>query len=341
LIDAIQSAVERGAQLTGQLLAFSRHQQLQPVTRSVQRAILGIEDLIRRAVSEAVTVEISADSELWPSRLDPARFESALLNLAVNARDAMAEGGRLVIAARNVRIGEFEATRLDIVPGDYLRINVTDTGAGMVADVLRRAFEPFFTTKDIGKGTGLGLAQVYGFVRQSGGTATIDSALGNGTTVALYLPRAEVGLIEEQPSTIPGEATDGRGKTILVVEDQPELLRVIGIFLDGLDYRILTAADVVAARKLLEAEEKIDVMLTDAVMPNGVSGLDLARHARRLRQDLKIVMMSGYVRESEAGALEDLVFLEKPFQRAKLAETISAALNGGGDDHQGPKPTGL
>ena len=139
--------------------------------------------------------------------------------------------------------------------------------------------------------------------------------------------------MEEQSSTTPREAVGGRGKTILVVEDQPELLRLIGMFLDGLDYRILTASDGVAARKLLETDEKIDVMLTDAVMPNGVSGLDLARYARRLRQDLKIVMMSGYVRESRAealDALEDLVFLEKPFQRAKLAETISAALNGGG-----------
>jgi PAS domain S-box-containing protein len=333
LIDAMQSAAERGAQLTSQLLAFSRHQQLQPIALSVQRSILGIEDLMRRAVSEAVTVEISSDSELWLARLDPARFESALLNLAVNARDAMVEGGRLVIAARNVTVGEFEAARLNIVPGDYVCVNVTDNGAGMVPDVLRRAFEPFFTTKDVGKGTGLGLAQVYGFARQSGGTATIDSTLGNGTTVVLYLPRADVRLIEEQPSTIPREVADGRGKTILVVDDQPEVLRVIGMFLDGLDYRILTAADGVVAGKLLETEERIDVLLTDAVLPNGVSGLELARYARRLRQDLKIVMMSGYVRESGADALdtfEDLVFLEKPFRRAKLAETISAALNGGG-----------
>jgi CheY-like chemotaxis protein len=269
----------------------------------VQQSLHEIKDLVRHAVSEAVTVEMSADPELWQSRVDPARFEAAILNLAVNARDAMAGGGRLVI------------------------------GAGMVADVLRRAFEPFFTTKDIGKGTGLGLAQVYGFARQSGGTATIDSALGNGTTVALYLPRADLGLIEEQPSTIRRETANGRGKTILVVEDRPELLQLIGMFLDGLDYRILTAADGVAARKLLETDEKVDLLLTDAVMPNGVSGLELARCARRLRQDLKIVMMSGYVRESGAealDALEDLVFLEKPFRRAKLAETISAALNGGG-----------
>jgi len=193
-------------------------------------------------------------------------------------------------------------------------------------------FEPFFTTKDIGKGTGLGLAQVYGFAKQSGGTATIDSTVGIGTTVALYLPRADAGGTEEQPLAREREPVGGHGKTILVVEDQPELLRLIGMFLDGLDYRILTAADGVAARKLLETDEKVDLLLTDAVMPNGVSGLDLARHARRLRQDLKIVMMSGYVRDpaSRADALPNMVFLEKPFRRAKLAETISVALYGSG-----------
>ena len=332
LIDAMQSAAEHGAQLTSQLLAFSRHQQLQPVTVSVQRTLLGVEDLVRGAVSEAVTVEISADPAAWPSRLDPARFESAILNLAVNARDAMAEGGRLAITSRNVTVGDFEAARLDVAPGDYVRVAVTDSGAGMAADVLRRAFEPFFTTKDIGKGTGLGLAQVYGFAKQSGGTATIDSTVGIGTTVALYLPRADTGGTEEQPLAREREPVGGHGKTILVVEDQPELLRLIGMFLDGLDYRILTAADGVAARKLLETDEKVDLLLTDAVMPNGVSGLDLARHARRLRQDLKIVMMSGYVRDpaSRADALPNMVFLEKPFRRAKLAETISVALYGSG-----------
>lgn len=181
------------------MLAFARRQQLQPVALSVQESICNIADLVRRAVGEAVTVEISADPELWPSRVDPARFESAILNLAVNARDAMPEGGHLAIASSNVTIAEAQASRLDLAPGDYVRITVTDTGAGMAAEVQRRAFEPFFTTKDIGKGTGLGLAQIYGFVKQSGGTATIDSAVGKGTTVSLYLPRADAETLEGQP----------------------------------------------------------------------------------------------------------------------------------------------
>ena len=194
-----------------------------------------------------------------------------------------------------------------LASGDYVRISVTDTGVDMTRDVQRRGFEPFFTTKDVGKGTGLGLAQIYGFAKQSGGTATIESALGKGTTVALYLPR-----VDRE-----------------IVEDQPDVLEVIEVFLEGLDYRILTAADGVAARKLLESNEPIDLLLTDAVMPNGVSGMDLAHEARRLRQDLKIVMMSGYLRDphSRADALPDLVFLEKPFRQTELAHAITGALS--------------
>jgi len=296
----------------------------------VQRAILNVGELVRRAVGEAVTVATSADPELWPSRLDPARFESAILNLAVNARDAMPEGGRLVIESHNVTVTAAEATRLDLAPSDYVRVDVTDSGVGMAPEVLRRAFEPFFTTKDVGKGTGLGLAQIYGFVKQSGGTATIESTPGEGTTVSLYLPRAETEIIEEQPSAIAREAARGNGKTILVVEDQPDVLEVIEMFLDGLDYRILTATDGVAARKLLESDEAIHLLLTDVVMPNGVSGLDLARDARRLRQDLKIILVSGYLRDidNRSGGLKGLTFLEKPFRQTELADTIAAVLGG-------------
>jgi CheY-like chemotaxis protein len=240
----------------------------------------------------------------------------------------MPEGGRLSISSNNVTIAEPEARRLDLSPGDYVRVSVTDTGAGMAPEVRRRAFEPFFTTKDVGKGTGLGLAQIYGFVKQSGGTATIDSVLGQGTTVSLYVPRAGSVITEEQLAATDGPALRGQGKTILVVEDQPDVLGVIEMFLEGLDYRILTAADGVAARKLLENGEAIDLLLTDVVLPNGVSGLDLARDARRLQQDLKIVMMSGYVRdpESPAGALPDVAFLGKPFRQAELANAIAEAL---------------
>ena len=214
-------------------------------------------------------MEISVDDELWPSQLDPARFESAIINLAVNARDAMLKGGRLAIVSHNVTVAAAEAKSLDLAPGDYVRISVADTGAGMMPEVQRRAFEPFFTTKDVGKGTGLGLAQIYGFAKQSGGTATIDSTPGKGTTVALYLPRADAEVVEKEPRSTEPAVAPGHGKTILVVEDQPEVLEVIEVFLDDLDYRILTAEDGFAARRLLESDEPIDLLASTAWISRG------------------------------------------------------------------------
>ncbi|HJU16406.1 MAG TPA: PAS domain-containing protein [Stellaceae bacterium] len=328
---ATQRAAERGAQLTGQLLAFARRQQLQPVTTAVHLLVSNIGDLVRQAVGEAVTVELRVEPGLWPSHLDPAQFESAILNLAINARDAMPQGGRLVIEARNVSAADVKARHLDLAPGEYVMVSVTDTGAGMTPGVLRRAFEPFFTTKDVGKGTGLGLAQIYGFAKQSGGTATIDSTLEAGTTVAMYFPRADTESIEAASSTEARAVVRGQGKTVLLVEDQSEVREVIEMSLDGLGFRVVTAEDGIAARKVLETHETIDLLLTDVVMPNGVSGLDLAREARRLRQDIKIVLVSGYLRDSDTlmSAASDLLFLVKPFSQAQLAEAIAAALNGG------------
>jgi signal transduction histidine kinase/DNA-binding response OmpR family regulator len=328
---AAQRAAERGAQLTNQLLAFSRRQQLRPVTVDVRAAVVEIGELVSRTVGAAITVDLRADPELRPSHLDPLQFETAILNLAINARDAMPNGGRLTIGARNATVADFQASRLDLTPGEYVIVGVTDTGPGMTPEVQRRAFEPFFTTKDVGKGTGLGLAQIYGFAKQSGGTATIDSTVGKGTTVALYLPRADTEIIQERPSAREALAMRRRGRTILVVEDRPDVLEVVEMFLDSLDYRILTAADGIAARKLMESGEAIDLLLTDMVMPNGVSGLDLAQDAQRLRPDLKIVMMSGYVRhpEGRAAASSDVIFLEKPFRQPELAGAIAAALGGG------------
>ncbi|HEX6843177.1 MAG TPA: response regulator, partial [Stellaceae bacterium] len=323
-----QRAAERGAQLTNQLLSFSGRQQLKPVTLSVDKLIRSVGDLVRRTIGETITVEISVDPELWRSHLDPAQFESAVLNLAINARDAMPGGGRLVIDGRNVSIGDSEARRLDLSAGDYVITSVSDSGSGMTAEVRRRAFEPFYTTKDIGKGTGLGLSQIYGFVRQSGGTATIDSAPDQGTTVALYLPRAHVPASEERDAAGRREPRRGGGKTILVVEDQADVREMLEASLRGLDYRVVTAADGVEARRLLESSEPIDLLLTDVVMPRGVSGLDLAEDARRLRPELKIVLISGYLRDNQSrltGAA-DLTFLEKPFLQAQLADTVASAL---------------
>jgi PAS domain S-box-containing protein len=327
-IGAIQRAAERGARLNGQLLSFARRQQLHPEAVTIDALMTNIDDLVRRAIGEAVAVEFCAEPDLWPSRVDPAQFESAILNLAINARDAMPQGGRLVVTAHNAGLAKAEARRLDIPPGDYVVIKVADSGIGMPAEIRDHAFEPFFTTKDVGKGTGLGLAQIYGFVKQSGGAVTLESAVGKGTTVSLYLPRASEAV---EPAKLPSTATaaDGNGKTILLVEDQPELREMIEASLSEFGYRVLTAADGVEAKRLLADGRDVDLLLTDIVMPNGVSGLDLATEARRRRPGLKIVLVSGYSRDAQIrpGSREDgFLFLEKPFRQAQLAETIAAAL---------------
>jgi PAS domain S-box-containing protein len=323
---SVQRVAERGAKLTSQLLAFSRRQRLRPETIQVDRLLAGAEDFLRRAVGEAVTVTIEADPALWHARIDPTQFESAVLNLVVNARDAMPGGGWLTIAMRNAMVDETDGRRLDLAAGDYVLVRVSDTGCGMPADVRQRCFEPFFTTKDIGKGTGLGLSQVYGFARQSAGTATVDSVLGQGTTICLYIPRAEPSA-SGQTVAIETKPTSGAGKSVLVVEDQEQVREVIEDSLRQMGYRILSAPDGVEARKVLEGHEPIDLLLTDVVMPNGVSGIDLARWARKLRQDLKIVLVSGYSRQTQPHrADEGFVFLEKPFQQTDLAAIIATAL---------------
>jgi PAS domain S-box-containing protein len=326
-------AAERAAQLTSQLLAFSGRQQLRLETVELDQLLLEAGDLARRAVGETVTVKISVGPRLWRSRLDPAQFESAILNLAINARDAMPDGGRLTIGARHATVASDNAKRLDLTPGEYVVVRVSDTGVGMSREVRRRAFEPFYTTKDVGKGTGLGLAQIYGFARQSGGTVTIDSLPGKGTTVRLYLPRTTSRIANEELSSSKRKMLQGHGKTILVVEDQPDVREIIEMSLGDLDYRILTAADGQAARQVLESNETIDLLLTDIVMPNGVSGLELAHEARQLRQGLGVVVVSGYHREFESQTDNDpgLIFLEKPFRPTELADTIAEVLAGGGN----------
>jgi PAS domain S-box-containing protein len=325
-------AAERAAQLTSQLLAFSGRQNLRLETVELDQLLLDAGDLARRAVGETVIVKVSAGSRSWRSRLDPAQFESAILNLAINARDAMPDGGHLTIAARNATVATDKARRLDLTPGEYVVVRVSDTGIGMSPEVQMRAFEPFYTTKDVGKGTGLGLAQIYGFAKQSGGTATIDIVPEKGTTVRLYLPRAASPIANDELSSDKRKMLRGHGKTILVVEDQPDVREIIEMSLGDLDYRILTASDGMAARQMLASDEPIDLLLTDIVMPNGVSGLELPHEARQLRRGLGVVVVSGYHREFESQTDNDpgLIFLEKPFRPTELADTIADALGSGG-----------
>jgi signal transduction histidine kinase/DNA-binding response OmpR family regulator len=335
LAAAIEHAADRGARLTRQLLAFARRQQLQPTVVVFDRLIEGVDDLIRRAAGELIAVEFAAPGDLWPILVDSAQLESALLNLTMNARDAMIEGGSLTVSARNAVIADGEADRLGIVASDYVVVSVADTGTGMSPEVSAHAFEPFFTTKDVDKGTGLGLAQTYGFAKQSGGTAAIESAPGAGTTVSLYLPRGQIRSVAE--ATLPeGAGTpNGHGKTVLIVEDQYDVREMIEMYLDGLGYRTLTARDGLEAQRILASGQPIDLLLSDMVMPNGVGGLDLARSARQCRGDLKIVLASGYPHEisiGEDGWSDEFIFLQKPFRPEELARTIARAIE---DDSRG------
>jgi nitrogen-specific signal transduction histidine kinase len=325
MAQSAQRVAERGAQLTAQLLAFARRQRLHPEPVMLHRSMAATSELIRRAVGEAITLDVEADPDLWPSLVDPAQFESAVINLALNARDAMPEGGRLTIAMRNAAVAEVEARHLDLATGDYVVVSVADTGQGMSDEVKRHCFEPFYTTKDVGKGTGLGLSQVYGFTRQSGGTATVESVVGKGTTIAMYLPRTLVAA--EEPAGR-GEAVSepGHGRIVLVVEDQDDVREVIEESLSQFGYRVLVARDGAEARDIIESGRPIDLLLTDVVMPNQMSGVDLARWARRTRQDLKIVLVSGYTRRMSTDDSEEFMFLEKPFRQADLARTVAAAL---------------
>ncbi|HKS88392.1 MAG TPA: ATP-binding protein [Stellaceae bacterium] len=325
---AIQRSVDRGARLTGQLLAFSRRQTLRPSAITFAQLTGGVDDLVRRAAGETVRVAFEAEPDLWPIHADMQQFEAALLNLVVNARDAMPEGGHLVIRARNAVVGEPDAARLDLPGGDYVAISVSDTGTGMPAEVREHAFEPFFTTKDVGKGTGLGLAQIYGFAKQSGGAVTLESTMGSGTTVSLYLPRGEAGAADGELPARAEAPEAGQGRTVLLVEDQPPVREVIEMYLDTLGFRVMTAADGIAAQALLESAEPIDLLVTDVVMPNGVSGPALAESARRLRQDLRVVLVSGHPIDIQREATDvpaGFVFLKKPFRRRELAEAIARA----------------
>jgi PAS domain S-box-containing protein len=323
IIASLRRASARAAKLTHRLLAFARRQPLEPKPVDVDRLVTGMSDLLRRTLGETIHIETAPASE--PSRVlaDPNELESALLNLAVNARDAMPMGGRLTIATARMRIDDAEAAARDMASGDYVLIAVSDTGTGMTPEVVARAFEPFFTTKEVGQGSGLGLPQVYGFVKQSGGLVKIESMPGRGTTVELYLPRLAAGeragdMILEAPE----ESLPRREATILVVEDDADERRNGAGVLRQLGYRVIEAGDGHAALRLLDEEPLIDLLFTDIRLPGGLDGYTLAERARSLRPDLKVLLTTGYPRsmESEHG------LIAKPFTHAGLADRIARLL---------------
>jgi PAS domain S-box-containing protein len=330
-LDAITRAALRGAELTQRLLAFSRRQPLMPRSIDLGALASGMSDLLERTLGATIEIHMVAAPDLWPALADPGQVETALLNLAINSRDAMPDGGRLTIECRNAPLDDsFVANNPETTPGDYVLLAVSDTGSGMSPEVLSHVFEPFFTTKDVGKGSGLGLSMVYGFAKQSGGHVNVYSEPGRGTSVKLYLPRARDA---RQPTAASaGEtAPRGQGETILLIEDDPEVCAMAASMLGTLDYNVVDVPDAAAAEAALRGGDLPALILSDVVLPGGVSGPEFARRAKAAHPGIRIVFMSGYPAEAAIrnGSLESGDgYLSKPFQRGELAAAIRKALDG-------------
>lgn len=328
LVTAAQTAADRGARLTNQLLAFARRTPLRSEIAHLPAMFAASEPLFRRALGETIALRVSLQDGLWPCQLDPTQFEAAILNLLVNARDAMPQGGAVEIAAENLMCPPQGVSWLnDVTPGPCVCIRVSDTGSGMSPDVMAHVFEPFFTTKDVGKGTGLGLSQVYGFIRQSGGHIALDSDLGGGTTFRLYLPRADADADALGSSHTSTEALQHGSETILIVEDNDAVREMAVTLLHELGYTVLTAPDAPAALGVLDAN-RIDLLFSDVVMPGGMTGYDLVRRARVLNRGLKALLTSGYTHRGAADPDEaKLPLLQKPYKRAELAVRVRSILD--------------
>ncbi len=324
-------AAFRGADLTRRLLAFARQQPLRPQHVDVNELVSGITRLLRRTIGEDVEISLDLAAELWPVVVDPAQLEASLTNLATNARDAMPDGGRLMIVTGNRTLdADYAAQHAEVAPGGYVMLEVSDTGSGMTPEVMHRIFEPFFTTKSRDKGTGLGLSMVFGFIKQSGGHIGVYSEPGIGTTFRLFLPHmaANVPTIEESVAT--PLLLHGRGESILVVEDNEALRRVVTRQLGELGYRVLAAQNAAAGLELLD-RQSVDLLLTDIVMPGGINGRELARRARQRWPDIKIVFTSGFSEarlNGDAGPLAACTpLLSKPYRKEDLASAAREALD--------------
>jgi two-component system, NtrC family, sensor kinase len=329
-LESAMRGAQRASTLTKRLLAFSRQQPLKPTVLDVNRALNGLSDFLRRALGEDVSLEIVGGGGVWPVEADAAELEAAILNLAVNARDAMPGGGKLTIEASNSYLDDsYCRQNADVKPGQYVQIAVTDTGSGMPKDVIDRAFEPFYTTKQSGQGTGLGLSQVYGFVKQSGGHVKIYSETGEGTTVKVYLPRF-VGRPSAMEESI-GEPSRGRsGECVLVVEDDADVRHDVVETLAALGYQVLEAANGDDALRLLDDHKSIRLLLTDVVMP-GMNGRKLAEEAKQRQPVLRVLYMTGYSRNAivHQGRLDTGVeLIQKPLSSEVLASAVRRALDG-------------
>ena len=330
--DMIATAGERGAELTRRLLAFSRRQMLQPSQINCNRLIDSMQRMLWRTLREDIEIRIALAPDLWPAFADPGQLESAILNLAINARDAMPNGGGLSISTANVAVDEHYRDRYpEVTPGNYILIAVTDTGEGMAPEVLARAFEPFFTTKDVGKGSGLGLSMVYGFMKQSNGHVSIYSEVGLGTTVRLYLPAHSTMPADLTVARAGAEGEPPRGsESILVTEDDPFVRAYVVSALEELGYRVIAAEDAREALTQLTQGAEVDVLFTDIVMPGGMNGWELAERAQQIRPGLKLLFTSGYALETlvARGRIHpDTAILNKPYRRPELARRLREVLD--------------
>jgi PAS domain S-box-containing protein len=329
-ISAAQGASQRAAALTHRLLAFARHQTLDAKSIDLNRLAAGMDDLIRRTVGPMIHVAIIEAGDLWKALVDPNQLENALLNLCINARDAMPSGGNLVIATNTHRFDERTAAEYDLPAGQYLSLSVSDTGTGMTPEVMARAFEPFFTTKPMGAGTGLGLSMIYGFARQSGGRVHIDSTVGRGTTVWLYLPRHlgdDDATLPSPDASAPRRAT--HGETVLVVDDEPTVRMLVSEVLMDLGYGTIEAQDGVEGLEILRSNRRIDLLVTDIGLPGGIDGRQLGAAARSCRPGLRILFITGYphmLRSVPDSVDEGVQALAKPFAVQELAVRISALM---------------
>jgi PAS domain S-box-containing protein len=323
-------AADMGVGLTSRLLTFARRRRLSPQVLDLSELVLGLTELLKRSLGEPVSLTTVLAGSLWPVRADPSEIENALLNLAINARDAMPQGGSLIIETRNISAGSAEQKAEPMLGvGDFVLISVSDTGLGMTPEVLARAFEPFFTTKEPGRGTGLGLSTLHGFAEQSGGHAAISSEVGKGTTVSLYLPRTHdeaVPLVHDLSTEIPFSENC---ETILVVEDNPAVRELTLQRIEGLGYVVIEAENGPSAVRILERGEPVALVFSDIVMAGGMSGYDLARWAKLHVPGVKVLLTTGFA-EEEAKADKDgssiIEILRKPYNRAELAVALQTAL---------------
>ncbi len=329
-VAAAQGASRRAAALTHRLLAFSRRQTLDPRPTDVTRLAMGMQEMIQRTVGPGIPVEVVGATTAWPALVDPSQLENALLNLCINARDAMPDGGRITVETANRWMDDRAARQHDMPGGQYLSLSVTDTGTGMPPEVIARVFEPFFTTKPIGEGTGLGLSMIYGFAQQSGGQVRIYSEVGQGTTVSIYLPR-HYGAVEQEQG---GEDAvnlprSQDGETVLVVDDEPTVRMLVTDILDDLGYTTIEAADSLAGLKILQSQVHIDLLVTDVGLPGGMNGRQMADAARVSRPDLKVLFITGYAENAVVGnghLAPGMAVVTKPFSIETMAERLRAMI---------------